>query len=76
MVRGAFGAIGYAAAKSGLDCIALDLKTGVIVPLNRKNLTKILNKDQALLEQMNASKDLDIKKQLELIKEFNLKHQD
>jgi len=75
-VQGMFGALGYAAAKSSLDCIALDLKTGVITPLNEKGLKKIFASDQTLLDEMKVEKNLGIDTQLRLIKEFNTAHKD
>lgn len=73
---GALGAVGYAAAKSGRDCMSLDLKTGVITPLTKKTLTKILSEDQTLLEQVKGATTISIETQLELIKQFNNKHKD
>lgn len=51
----AFGAIGMMAAKSGLDCIILDLKTGIILPVNNKNAPRIFKQHSDLLKQFQES---------------------
>jgi hypothetical protein len=77
-VQAAFGLIGYAVAKSGdLDCIVLDLKTGIITPLTKTGMERVLKEDQELLngyQQTGRSKDEGF--QMSLVKKFNSRHFD
>ncbi|MBI1769899.1 MAG: hypothetical protein HY015_04955 [Bacteroidetes bacterium] len=70
----AFGPFGTAIASNGFDCISLDLKNGLIIPLNEKTLSIILAHDPELLQEMKASKKLSIADQLKLVKAYNSKH--
>lgn len=54
-MQAAFGIIGQAAAKSGLDIIILDLKTGVILPVTKKNSERIFRNHQDLLKDYQAT---------------------
>jgi hypothetical protein len=73
----AFGAIGYAIAKNSgdRDCIILDLKTGTIKPLTRKNMEILLKERPDLLKKYLAAKS-DLNVQISIIRELNESNKD
>ncbi len=73
-VQAGFGLIGYAVAKSGLDCILLDIKTGIIAPIKDKKFKKIFMSDPEVFNQFDSS-NLAITEQLNLVKQFNSRPQ-
>jgi hypothetical protein len=76
-VAAGFGLIGAAVASSGdPDIVILDLRTGVISPLRPEILSKILESEPQLLAEYQKGKVRDPRRQLDMIKRFNVLHPD
>jgi hypothetical protein len=69
---GGFGLLGAALVASDLDCVFLDLKTGVVKVAKKESMDQVLSEDQELWQKYQQSNSKrNYATQLEFILEFN-----
>lgn len=72
----ALGVLGSTQARSTTGAVAMDLRTGIIFPLQEETMMKILEDEPALLEEFKKIKKKTPDKLLTFLSKFNALHPD